>query len=104
MKTKRKNSKKKLDITKIGKVCTQDGKPLVEKEVSVEVPCHYSNKSTLMMHVEIATGEFDDKKFRLIADFGGRAIRLEYDNHHIDVSSNDMCKALLKKMKELETK
>lgn len=77
------------------KVSTEDDLPLVEKEGVLMVPYKYSNKLTMMLHTEMAAGQFDDKPFRLIIDIGFRCMRVEYEDRHIDIGTEDLAKALL---------
>jgi hypothetical protein len=53
------------------------------------------------MHTEMATGNFDGKPFRMIMDIGNRGMRLEYENRHIDIDTQDLARAMLSKISEL---
>lgn len=88
--------------TKVKKpTSTFDGKPLKEIEDKLEVKFTYSNSMTLLLATELATGEYNKKKFTFLFDITGRGFRLNYGDNHITIRTSDLVDALMDTMMRL---
>lgn len=52
----------------------------------------------LMMHTQLASGEYGDGKFRLIMPMSNGCTRMEYNDLCLDVTTQDLGLAMLKAM------
>lgn len=52
----------------------------------------------LMLHTQIASGDYDGKKFRLIMPVSSTKTRMEYNNLCLDITTEDLGRAMLSAM------
>lgn len=82
-------------IEKLGKPMTIDGKAPFEAEVNVLVKMTVTNKMTMMLHEEYATGNHKDKEFRLIGDIGHGGFKLSYGTRDLSFSTRSLVTAMM---------
>jgi hypothetical protein len=91
------NALKKLET--VGKVMTEDGKPVFETVTTITMDVKITNKCLLCMHEELITGDTGGKdpvKFRLIQNIGGSHNLILYiGKRSVMFSMMDLCKKLV---------
>jgi hypothetical protein len=82
-------------------------KEYIIEEVQGKVRMEISNKPSLMLHSELASGKYGEEHFRLIMSANGTCLRAEYCDYHVDVLVEDitftMLNLILTKTKEKKT-
>ena len=81
---------------------TFDDKPAFKEKHAVTIPVEYSNVASLMLHMEICSGEHKGEKFRFIGSVCNGGFRLEFRNHHLDINTRDLVSCLMDKIQELQ--
>lgn len=75
----------------------EHGKETFSKQVEIgPIECEFTDRLDLYLHEEVANGEYEKKKFRVIDT--GSIFRLEYDDKCIIMKKRDFVSALMDAM------